>query len=154
MRSVWNEYFQTGFLFTAVGRSKLLVCAQTSLLLGLPCLRSHTHPLEFPFQGLAALAFLLLFLRQSLALLVEPGRVVSLPRNALSPVELKYPSGNVVKEIPVVGYRDDGALVLLQMRFKPLYALGIKMVGRLVKKQHVRLLQKKPAKSDTASFTS
>ena len=154
MRSVWNEYFQTGFLFTAVCGGKLLVCAQTSLLLGLPCLWGHTNPLELPFESLAALAFLLFLLCESLALLVKPGRVVTLPRNSLSPVKLKYPSCNVVKEIPVVRNRNDGTLVLLKMSFKPLYALGIKMVGRLVQKQHVRLLQKKPAKGDTASFTS
>ena len=44
------------------------------------------------------------------------------------------------------------SLIVLQMVLKPCHTLGIKMVGRLVKKQDVRFFKKESAKCNPASF--
>ena len=118
------------------------------------CLGSHPGPLEFVFQGLAALALLLLFHRQALGLLLQPRGIVPLPGNALATVEFQDPSCDVVEEVAVVRDGDDRALVLLQMGLEPLDTLGIEVVGRLVEKQHVGLLQQQAAESHAAAFSS
>ena len=105
-------------------------------------------------QGLATLALLLFLKGETLSLLVKPAGVISLPRNAFSTVQFKYPSCHIVKEVTVVGYGYYRALVLLQMGFEPLDTLGVEMVGRLVEKQYVRLAQKKAAESHTPAFAS
>ena len=51
-----------------------------------------------------------------------------------------------------MGYGDYSALVLLQMLFEPVYALGVEVVGRFVQKQYVGLLQQQAAESHTATL--
>ena len=46
---------------------------------------------------------------EALLLLLEPGGVVALPRNAVAAVEFEDPLGDVVEEVAVVGHRDHGA---------------------------------------------
>ena len=84
-------------------------------------------------------------------LLLEPRRVVALPRDAFAAIELEDPLRDVVQEVAIVRDRDDGA------RDTPADAaratrrdLGIEMVGRLVEQQHVRLLEQQPAQRDAA----
>ena len=62
---------------------QLLVGVEPRLALGLPRARRHADPLELALQRLLALALRLLLLRQTLLLLLEPGGVVALPRDAL-----------------------------------------------------------------------
>ena len=79
------------------------------------CLRCHAHPFEFALQGLTTLRGRLLFLCQSLALLFQPRRVVTLLGDALATVEFKDPLRHIIEEITVVGHGDDRTLILLQM---------------------------------------
>ena len=60
-------------------------------------------------------------LLQPLLLLLQPRRVVALPRNALAAVELEDPAGDVVEEVAIVRDGDDRAGVLLQMLLEPLH---------------------------------
>ena len=60
-------------------------------------------------------------------------------------VEFENPTSHVVEEVTVVGDGNDGAFVLLQVALQPLDALGIEVVGGLVKEQDVRLLQEESA---------
>ena len=71
--------------------------------------------------------------------LLQPRRVVTLPRNAEAAVEFEDPSGHVVEEIPVVGDGHDGPRILLQGPLQPGDRLGVEMVGGLVEQQQVGL---------------
>ena len=51
---------------------------------------------------------------EAVLLLLEPGAVVALPRNAVAAVELEDPLGGVVEEVAIVGDRDDGSGKLLR----------------------------------------
>ena len=79
----------------------------------------------------------LLLLREPVLLLVEPARIVALPRDAVAAVELEDPSGGVVEEVAIVGDGDDGALVVVQVPFEPRHRLGVEMVRGLVEEQQV-----------------
>ena len=154
VRSVRDIYFQIIFLFLDVGRSELLISAQTGFLLGLTSLRGHPNPFKLSFKGLSALAFLFFFHSQALALLVEPARIVTLPRNAFASVQFQNPSCHIVEEVSVVGHGDYRTLILLQVCFKPLDTLGIEVVRRLVEQEHVRFTKKQSAQSHSATFAS
>src|SRR4029079_11446388 len=84
-----------------------LVVAQARLLLGLAALRVLADPVEL--GGDRALARLLgaLLVREALLLLLEPAGVVALVRQAVPPVELEDPAGDVVQEVAIVGHGDD-----------------------------------------------
>ena len=94
---------------------KLIVVVKTCLALGLAPFGIHADPLQFTLQGLTALANLLLLLNHPLGFLVEPARVVSLPRNSLAPIELENPFGHIIKKVAVVRYGNNSTLVLLQV---------------------------------------
>ena len=53
-----------------------------------------------------------------------------------------------------MGNGDDRTFVLPQVRLKPLDALCVEVVGRLVKKQHVRLAEQQSAKCHTAALAT
>ena len=53
-----------------------------------------------------------------------------------------------------MSHGNHSALVLSEVLFKPLYGLGIEMVGGLIKKQHVRLAQEQAAQGNPPPFTS
>ena len=74
-------------------------------------------------------------------LLLEPARIVPLPRNTLAAVELENPACDVVEEVTVVRNGNYGTFILTQVLLQPVDALGIEVVRRLVQKQHVGLLQ-------------
>ena len=96
----------------------------------------------------------LLLLREPLLLLLEPRRVVALPRDAGAAVELEDPAGDVVEEVAVVGDGDDRARVLLQEALEPRHRLGVEVVGGLVEQQQVGLLQQQPAERDAAPLAA
>ena len=137
-------------LLLRVLREQLLVRVEARLALGLPRARRHAHPLQLALQRALAARFGLRFLREPLLLLLEPARVVALPGNALTAIELEDPAGDVVEEVAVVRDRDDRARVLLQERLEPRHRFGVEVVGRLVEQQQVGLLQQQAAQRDAA----
>src|SRR3546814_9421538 len=56
--------------------------------------------------------------------------------------------------VAVVGNKDVVAGVIDEVIFQPLHAFSVKMVGRFVKQQNVRLFQQQTAKRDAALFTA
>ena len=64
-RAVRDINLQIRLFLLCVFSGKLLLCSQTGLGLGLSGFRSHPYPFEFPFEGLAPFALLLLLLCKS-----------------------------------------------------------------------------------------
>ena len=71
-----------------------------------------------------------------------------MPRNAVAAVELENPLGDVVEKIAVVGHRDDGARILLQIALEPGDRFRVEVVRRLIEQQHVGLREQQPAQRD------
>ena len=139
-------------LFLAAQR---LVGADARLALGLPRARRHADPLELALQRPLARRRLLLLAAQPLALLVEPGRVVPLERNAAPAIELEDPAGDVVEEVAIVRHRHHRAGVLLRGSARARRrTLGVEVVGRLVEQQQVGLLQQQPAERHAPAFAA
>src|SRR5882672_439188 len=92
-------------------REEALVGLDTRLALRLPRARRSLHPLELAGEGALPRRLLFLFVREPLALLVEPRAVVALVRDARALVELEDPARRVVEEVAVVRDRDDAACV-------------------------------------------
>ncbi len=153
-RTVGDEDLELLLLLLHILVHHLVVGRQTRLRLGMAARGRHAHPLQLAFEGLAALRLLLLLHRHALGLLVEPARVVALPRNAFAAVELEDPARHVVEEVTVVGHGDHRTLVLLQMLLEPVDRLGVEVVRRLVEQQHVGLLQQEAAERHTASLAA
>ncbi len=65
--------------------------------------------------------------------------VSTLPIGQLAVVEMQDPLHSAVQKPPVVADDDDRMGVFLQIAFKPERAFEVKIVGRLVKQQIVRL---------------
>src|SRR3546814_11131260 len=85
---------------------------------------------------------------------LQPRAVIALERNTAAPVELKHPAHDIVEDVAVVGNKDDVAGVIDDVIFQQLHALSVKMVGRFVKQQNVRLFQPQPATREAALFTA
>ena len=68
-------------------------------------------------------------------LLLEPRRIVSLPRNAVATIEFEDPSRDVVEEI-IVGHRNDGAWVLLEVSLEPGHRFSVEMIRQLFEQQY------------------
>ena len=83
-------------------------------------------------------------------LLLEPARVVALPRDAGAAVELQDPARDVVEEVAVVRDGDDRAGVLGEVPLEPRHGLGVEVIRRLVEEQEVRLLEEDLAERDAA----
>ena len=73
-----------------------------------------------------------------------------MPGDAVAAVELEDPLRDVVEEVAIVGDRDDGARVFLEIALEPGDRLGIEVIGRLIEQQHVRRRQQQPAQRDAA----
>src|SRR5690606_11744072 len=110
----------------------------------------RAHPFELLLDCALTRLLLLLLDREALLLLLEPGAVVALPRDAVAAVELEDPAGGVVEEVAVVRDRDDRAGIFRQIALEPRDRLGVEMVGRLVEQQHVGARQQEPAERDAA----
>ena len=106
------------------------------------------HPLELALQRAALRRLRFLLVRQALLLLLEPARIVSLPREFRPPVELQDPAGDVVEEVAVVRDGDDGSRVLREVPLEPGDRLGVEVVGRLVEEEQVRPFQQDLAERD------
>src|SRR5690606_13786360 len=80
---------------------QLLERIDAGLALGLPRPGRHADPLQLALEGALARGLLLLLQAQALPLLLEPGRVVPLPRDPLATVQLENPLRHVVEEVAV-----------------------------------------------------
>ena len=112
------------------------------------------NPLELVFNKLLARLLGLRLASEHGLLLLEPLFVVTLVGIAYAMVKLKNPIRNIREEVAVVGYYDKRTLERLQVFFKPLNRLRVKVVCRLVKEEHIRLGKKKAANSHAAALTS
>ena len=140
-----------GGALAALGEERL-VGADAGLALGLARARALADPLEL--AGKLALAPGLLFPLEleALLLLLEPGRVVALERDAAPAVELEDPAGGVVEEIAVVGDRDHGPVVLGEEALEPGDRLRVEMVGRLVEEEQIGVPEEEPAERHPAAL--
>ena len=134
--------------------AQLLVAGDARLALRLPRPGRHPDPLQLVLQRLLAGGGLLLLLGEPLLLLLEPGGVVPLPRDASALIQLQDPARHVVEEVAIVGHRHDGALELGEEALEPPHALGVEVVRRLVEQQHVGLLQQEPAERHAAALAA
>src|SRR5690606_10627134 len=135
-------------------RRQLLEARKTCLCLRLARLRVRTHPLELLLDRALTRLLLLLLDRETLLLLLEPGAVVALPRNAVAAVELEDPARGVVEEVAVVRDGDDRAWILGQEALEPRDGFGVEMVRRLVEQQHVWPRQEQPAERHAAPLAA
>src|SRR3954470_21216283 len=119
-------------------RRQLLEARKARLRLRLAALGVLPHPLELGLHRLDARLLLAALDLEALLLLLEPARVVTLPRDAVPAVELQDPAGRVVEEVAIVRHRDHGAGKALQELLEPLDALGVEVVRRLIQQQEVR----------------
>ena len=91
------------------------------------------------------LRFPLLDEPQQLGLLVEPGGIVALERQAAAVLQLQNPLGDVVEKVAVVGDDDHRARIVAERLFEPLDGFRVEMVRRFVQEQQVGLLQERHA---------
>ena len=133
---------------------QLLVGREARLRLRVPRGGAHAHPLELALQRAAARGVLLLLDPEPRLLLLEPGRVVPLERDALAAVELEDPAGDVVEEVPIVRDGDDGALVRLEEPLEPRDGLGVEVVRRLVEEEQVGRREQQAAERHAAALAA
>ena len=69
-------------------------------------------------------------------------------------VNFADPFSNVVKEIPVVGHCEHGALIRVEELLQPQDRFRIQVVGRLVKQQQVRGFKQEFAQCYAAAFAT
>src|SRR5665647_1403241 len=129
---------------------EFLELLNTRLALGLTRARRHAHPLQLSCQGTLTSRLGLLFLLETLALLLKPVRVVPLVRHPLAAIELEDPLRDVVEEVAIVRDSDDGARKVSEEMLQPLDGLGVEMIGGLVEQQHVGLLEQNAAQRHTS----
>ena len=130
------------------------VRVEAGLALGLAGARREADPFEFTGQRALAGLVGLLFLREAGFLLLQPRGVVAFPRDALAAVEFEDPTGHVVEEVPVVGHRDDGAVVLAEESLEPRDGFRVEVVGRFVEEQEIGTGEQQPAQRDAAALTT
>src|SRR4029079_8895681 len=123
----------------------LLVSLESSLAFGLPAPGVLAHPVQFVAEAFLEFLVAPAGHLQAVRLLLQVGGVVALIGIGPATIELEDPLRDVVEEVPVVGYRPNGARILGEVLLQPLHALGIEMVGRLVQEQEIWLLQQQPA---------
>ena len=141
-RNLDFEFVQ--LFFEVLGRH-LLVSLDTGLALGLPSARGHADPLQLALQRFLPREAGFLLLRQTLLLLLQPGRVVAFPRDAAAAIQFEDPAGDVIQEVPIVRHGHDRARILRQVPFQPRHGLGVQMVGGLVQQQQIGPLQQQLA---------
>jgi ATPase subunit of ABC transporter with duplicated ATPase domains len=79
------------------------------LALGAAPLGVRAHPLELRPDRTLARFLAAFFLRQALLFLLQPGRVIAFPRNAVAAVQFQDPLRRVVEKVAVMRDRHDGA---------------------------------------------
>src|SRR6266478_6469689 len=107
---------------------------------------------ELAREGAPARRGLLLLLPEAPLLLLEPGGVVALPRDAEAAVQLQDPARDVVEEVAVVGDRHHRARVFLEVALEPRHRLGVEVVGGLVEEEHVGLAEEDLAERDAPAL--
>jgi hypothetical protein len=133
---------------------QIFIGVQARLALGLPRARRHADPIQLALERPLPLALGLLFLREAVLLLFQPGRVVPFPRDPGAAIELENPAGDVVEEVAIVRHAHDGAGIVLEEPLEPRDRLGVEMVRRLVQQQEVRRLEKQPAQRHAAPLAA
>src|SRR5437867_371902 len=98
---------------------QIFVRIESRLALGLPRARRHANPFELALERPLTPRLGLLFLRETTAFLLQPGRIVSFPRDSAAAIELENPARHVVEEVAVVRDRDDGPGVILEKALEP-----------------------------------
>ena len=72
----------------------------------------------------------------------------------MTTVQLKNPARDIVEEVTVVCYRDDGAGKLFKEFFQPIHRFRIKVVGGFIQQQQRWFLQQQPAQCDPAALAA
>mmetsp|Transcript_57913 Transcript_57913/g.169309 ORF Transcript_57913/g.169309 Transcript_57913/m.169309 type:complete len:285 (+) Transcript_57913:1262-2116(+) len=85
---------------------------------------------------------------------MKPPRVVALERDALPLIELKNPSGDIIKEITVMGDGHHSALELPEEPLQPCHTLRIEMVRGLVEQKDVRIGEEQAADGHAPPLTA
>ena len=140
-RAVGNGNVESGVLFLGALGKHALVVVDAGFVFGATPFGALANPVELAVEFFPALALVLLFLGQTLALLLQPRRVIALVGNALASVEFENPSRHVVEEVAVVRHTQHRALVLFEVLLQPIDGFRVEVVGRLVQQQDVRLLK-------------
>lgn len=139
-RTIGNKYLKFLFFLFYILIQQLIIRIQTSFTFSLTGFRSHTYPIQLTLKCFTTFACSLLFHLHTFGLLFKPARVVTFPRNTFTTVQFKNPSGYMIKEVTVMRYGNYRTLILLQVLFKPIDRLSIKVVGRLIKEKDIWLL--------------
>ncbi len=84
----------------------------------------------------------------------EPFFVVAFPGVGAALVELEDPGGDVVEEVAVVGYDNEGAGEAFEVFFEPGDGFGVEVVGGFVEEEYVGVGDEEAAEGDAAAFTS
>ena len=69
-------------------------------------------------------------------------------------VHLQDAVADVVQEIAVVSHHQQGHSATLQVVFQPLDHVDVKVVGRLIENEHLRLVNQEPSQGDTFHLTA
>ena len=72
----------------------------------------------------------------------EPTRVVAFKWETATAIKFENPFSNIVQEVTIVGNGYNSAWVFFEEAFKPIHALGVKVVSRFVKQQKIRSAEK------------
>src|SRR5437868_6996092 len=91
-RADWDLDLDVVRFLLALLRQELFVALNARLRFRLACFGRRLDPLELARELTLARRFLLLLVGEPLALLLEPRRVVALPRNAGAAIELEDPA--------------------------------------------------------------
>ena len=98
-------------------------------------------PLQLVLNRLLTTRIFTRFLLEALALLLKIGRIIAFIDKIATTIELEYPAHHIIEEVAVVGYKDDVALIVDQMLFQPRHRFRVKVVGRFIEQQDVRLFK-------------
>ncbi len=134
--------------------NELVELGDTRLRLGLARLGALADPLELVLDRLLAAGFLALLLLHPLGFLLEVGRVIAFVGEVFPAIELEDPADDIVEEVAVVGDHQHRAGIFLEMRFEPLDAFRVEVVGGLVEEQDRGLLDQQARQRDPALFTT
>src|SRR5690606_9397834 len=117
---------------------KLVEGFDTRLRLGLAGLWRLPDPFKLVLDRLLTPGILACFLLETLALLLEIGRIIAFVDKIAAAIELEDPVYDIVEKIAVVGDQDDIARIVDEMLFEPRDAFSVEMVGRFIEQQDRR----------------
>src|SRR6202012_2148676 len=89
-----------------IDRLQLVDARQACLALAAAAFGILPRPFEFALDRLLPRLLLRGFLLQPLVFLLQPRRIISLPRNATAAIEFENPLGRVVEEVAIMRHRD------------------------------------------------